>query len=102
MFEWIGKHLKWLLWGLAALVTTCLAVMFKGLEVPDKQRKPKRPELPPKLKQRVRKAEEDAAVARATAKIRHDCHKEELEDIKKIPDDKERRKRLAALMGELW
>lgn len=102
MLERIGKNLKWLLWGLVAFVTTTLAIIFKGMEVPEERRKPKVPDLPPKLKQRVRKAEEAAVVARVTAKVKHDHQKEELEEIKQISDDDERRKRLAALMGEMW
>jgi hypothetical protein len=100
MMTWVSKHVKWFFWGLVAVATTFLALMFKGFEVPEKKRKPKIPEVPPKLRERVLKAEEDAVFVRAGVKAREKVQQDELEDIRKISNGRERRRRLAELMSE--
>lgn len=99
--NWIRKHLKWIAWGIVAAATTFLAILFKGFEVPKERRKPKLPNLPPELKKRVRKAEEEAVVARVLVKAKEAGQKKRLKTISGIRDDEERRRQLAELMKEL-
>lgn len=99
--EWLKQHAKLIWWSVVAAGAFFLAVVFKGMEVPEKRKKPKLPDIPPKLRKRVKKAEEGAAVVRAKVKVMEQQQKDRLEAIQKISDDEERRKRLAELMGEL-
>jgi fatty acid-binding protein DegV len=103
--EWLSKHIKWLFWGLIAAVTVFLTVIFKGLKVEPKEgvrkKKTSIPPLPEKVKKRVQHAEEQALVVRAKAKAREQVQLEQLETIRKIDNDAERRKRLAELMATL-
>lgn len=103
--KWITKHLKWIVWTVIAVATTFLAIIFKGFEVapkgPGSKKTPSLPPLPDKVKKRVQKAEEEALVARVQAKAKEASSIQEIAEIKQIPDDVERRKRLAKMMREI-
>ncbi len=103
--KWLSKHIKWLFWGLIAAVTIFLTVIFKGLKVEpqgeSRKKKTSIPPLPEKVKKRVQHAEEQALVVRAKAKAREEADLEQLETIRQIDNDAERRKRLAELMARL-
>ena len=80
-----------------------LAFIFRGLVVGDSGA-PKRVELPkvPKaLRDKVEKAEEEALIARVEARVEATKEVEKLEEVSKIKDGAERRKRLAGLLKDL-
>ena len=90
---------KW--WWLLVLVAGgLLTLLFRGLIV-DSDKKLVIPDVPNKLKEKVRKAEEDALVVRVEAKVKADTELKKLEDVKKIDDQAERLKRLSALLNDL-
>lgn len=60
--------------------------------------------LPPidtRVHEQVKKAEEEATVARIEARVRAQTDKEQLERIAKVEDGAERRRRLAAMLRRL-
>jgi len=55
----------------------------------------------PALRQKVERAEEESLIARTRASAVAEEHHRAIEDIAKVPDGKERRARLAALLSTL-
>ena len=104
---WLAKY-KWLSWSLLAIIiavfTLILRRMFSGVSEADRQRY-QSPAVPFEVQQQVRKAEEQAIVARIEASTQAASKKEELQATMQIPDGPdngaERRKRLAALLRTL-
>ncbi len=94
--------MKWLLWTVlafgVAVVTWLLRSLFSG-HTPEGPTK--LPTIPAKLQAKVDKAEEEALKARVEATVTAVEDKKELEEIAKIPDGKERRKRLADKLRQL-
>jgi hypothetical protein len=90
---------KW--WWLFVLAAAgLLALLFRGLIVDD-DKKLVIPDVPSKLKEKVRQAEEEALVVRVEARVKADVELEKLEEVKKIDDQAERLKRLSALLNDL-
>ena len=77
-----------------------LALLLRGLVIDD-DKKPTIPDVPDKLKEKVRQAEEEALVVRVEAKVKADVEQAKLDEVKKIDDQAERLKRLSALLNDL-
>lgn len=59
------------------------------------------PPVPPALQEKVDKAEEAALTARVEATVKAEAQIKQLEEVKKEPDGKVRRQRLAAMLKGL-
>ena len=59
------------------------------------------PEPPKKLVKKVKQVEEEALVARVEARVKADEDKKQVEEITKMDDGEERRKRLAELLRKM-
>lgn len=96
------KRFKYVIWGIGGVLTAILLVVLKGAIVgkPGK-RKISMPEVPQALKEKVEKAEEHALVARIEARVEAEKDIEKLEEVAKIDDGAERRKRLAGMLEDL-
>lgn len=96
------KRMKWLLLAILALGVVVVTWVLRSLFGGPKAEGPSRlPPVPPKLQEKVDKAEEEALKARVEAKVTAETDKKELEEIGKIADGKERRKRLADKLKQL-
>jgi hypothetical protein len=98
---WYAKS-RWALW---LMLSACLALVLYALRVitGDKRKSATDDFLPvPKLLQdKLNAAEEDSLRARVEATTQATGKKEALEDIAKIKDGVERRKRLAEMLTKL-
>jgi hypothetical protein len=95
------KSMKWVAWIILALGVGILFWFLRGLfDGPGPTGKGEDgsylPPVPKKVQDKVDKAEEDALTTKAGNKATTDAERGELDVIRKIPDGKERRKRLAA------
>lgn len=98
------KRLKYLLYAVGAAVVAVLAVIFRGAIVSKTNDGKKRiapARVPPKLQQAVQQAHEEALVEKALAKSQAEEQRQELQEIQKVDDGVERRKRLAAFIRTL-
>lgn len=92
----VWKRASWLLWAFVALTFAVVVWTLRGLFNGPKHAGPTRlPPVPEKLRAKVDKAEEEALKAKVEATVKAEEAKHELEEIGKITDGAERRKRLA-------
>lgn len=100
------KRSKWAILAIVGALVVVLAFILRGLFTgKSPERKPGEPQPLPAIDERihehVRRAEEEAVVARIEATIRADTDLEQLERISKVEDGAERRRRLAAMLRRL-
>lgn len=102
----LWKQFKWVLVAVAGVVVTATVFLLRGAssrkltQVREGEPQP----LPPvdiRVKEQVKKVEEEATVARIEARIRAQSDREQLERIAKVEDGAERRQRLAAMLRRL-
>lgn len=102
MWKTVRKHLKWFALGALAIGAAVLTLLLRGVFVPKRGAgRPSLPPLPEGLKEKVQKAEEEALVARVEARVKAEHEVKELEEVAKIDDGAERRKRLAEMLNGL-
>lgn len=100
----VWKHIKWIAVAVAVGLGVVAIFLLRGLfvkEKPDGSKEDPLPEVEEKLKQKVRKAEEEALVSRVEAKVEAEKDQQELKEVAQIEDGKERRKRLAEMLRRL-
>jgi len=96
------KKYRYWLWALGSLAVGLLLWVLKGTLVGGKgERKISLPEVPPALKEKVARVEEEALVARIEAKVTADTEIKELNKAVNVNDGKKRRERLAKLLENL-
>lgn len=100
---WWAKS-RWAVW---VVIGVCFAIMVLVLKsLLNVKPKPGEgggglmPPVPKVLQDKVDKAQEDNLVARVTAKVKADDDKKKLDDVMKIDDGAERRKRLAEMLAK--
>lgn len=92
----LWKRTAWVLWVILAFTFAVLVWVVRGLFNGPKHAGPSRlPPVPEKLQAKVDQAEEEALKARVEATAKAEEDKRDLEEIGKISDGAERRKRLA-------
>lgn len=90
------KQAKWILWVVLAAGFAVVVILVRRLfSGPPSTGPTSLPTVPPALQAKVEKAEEEALKARIEATVHADEDRKEIEEISKIPDGKERRKRLS-------
>jgi hypothetical protein len=92
---------RYWVWVAAAVAVAILLFVLRGLVVGSGKGKISLPEIPEALKAKVAKAEEEALVARVEARVTAEQEVKELEEVAKIDDGVERRKRLAKMLENL-
>jgi hypothetical protein len=96
------KSAKWLALAVGAVVLGVLLLVLRNLFFGPRPSGPSRlPDVSPKLREKVAKAEEEALRAKIEAKVQASEDKKDLEEIAKIEDGVERRKRLAEKLRSL-
>ena len=100
LVSWI-KSLRWVAWAILAFVVVLVIWLVKGLFDGPKTGPGRLPEAPKKLKEKVAKVEEAALVSKVEARVEAEKAKEALDEIAKVDDGKERRKRLAEMLNGL-
>jgi hypothetical protein len=95
------KRYKYWVWGLLAVLAALLLFLLRGAVVGGGRRKISLPEIPRALRAKVDLAEEEALVARVEARVEATKEVEKLQEVAKISDGVERRKRLAAMLKGL-
>lgn len=98
------KQFKYYLIAGGVLLAIVLFFVLRGLftrEDEDGTKTDILPEVEDALKERVRVAEEEALVARVEARVEAEQQREELEEIAKVEDGAERRRRLAEMLRKL-
>lgn len=106
-FRAFWKRSKWVLLSVIGALVAVLAFVLRGLFVsqprsaPSSDRSQSLPPIDQRLRERVARAEEEALVARVEARTRAETQRETLQEIEKIEDGAERRRRLAALLRRL-
>lgn len=95
------KQTKWVVWAVIATAAVVALWLLRTLFTADPEAPARLPEVPPKLKAKVAKAEEDALVARVEARVEAEKAKAILDEAASADDDKERRKRLAEALRRL-
>lgn len=100
------KWLKWVFVALGGATLVFLGILARGFftEPPRPEAGKKRqvlPEPPAEVKQRAEQAYEEALIARVEATTVAEEKRTELEEIGKIDDGAERRKRLAEMLRRL-
>ena len=98
------KRYRYWFWIGAAVLIAILLFVVRGLIVGSKdggKRKISLPEVPKALKDKVEQAEEESLVARVEARVVAEQEKKELQEVAKIDDGAERRKRLAKMLEGL-
>ncbi len=95
--EWWAKS-RWAVWALLGFVVVMLLAMARAFL--GKKVIPGLPEIPKVLQDKVDKAEEDGLRARVEATTHADDEKKHLDEVLKINDGAERRKRLAELASK--
>jgi hypothetical protein len=101
---WWAKS-RWVVW---IVIGVCVAIMVLVLKsLFDVKPKPGAgtdgglmPAIPKVLQDKVDKAQEDNLTARVTAQVKADEDKKKLEEVMKVSDGAERRKRLAELLAK--
>jgi hypothetical protein len=90
------KSAKWVLYSVLAIGVGVLLFSLRRLFSSPSPAGPDRlPDVPEVLKKKVEAAQEEALKAKVEAKLTADSDKKQVEDILKIDDGAERRKRLA-------
>ena len=92
------KQTQWILWASLAVVVGILLWVLRGFfEAPKAAPagSSRLPPIPEALRAKVEQAQEAALKARVEARVQAAEEKKEIEDISKIPDAAERRRRLA-------
>ena len=96
---------KWVFWILLGACAVILVFVVKGLftkaPLVDGNDNALIPHIPKFIQERVRAAEDNALVVKATTKAKSAAQQKELGEITKIDDGAERRKRLAAFLKTL-
>lgn len=101
------KRSKWVILSVAAALVAVLAFILRGLftKKPSQPVAPDTPQpLPPideRIREKVTKAEEEALVARVEARVQAETQRAELDEIAKVEDGAERRRRLAEMLRRL-
>lgn len=101
------KRSKWVILSVIAVLVAVLAFVLRGLFAPKPEPflGPDQPQpLPPidqRIKDQVVKAEEEALVARVEARVHAETQRMELQEIAKVEDGAERRRRLAEMLRRL-
>jgi hypothetical protein len=102
MIKWLAAKSKWILWGIVAIATVVVTILLRGLVIGEKgEKKVKLPDVSDKLKNKVRKAEEQALIEKVKAKVQADAEVKEIEEISKESDGKKRRERLKNMLEDL-
>lgn len=94
---------RWVWWLIVAVGAAVLLLVLKSLlsVKPKPGDPPGLPPVPKALQDKVDKAQEDNLVARVTSKVKADEQKKALEEVMKVDDGAERRKRLAEMLSKL-
>jgi hypothetical protein len=101
LVAWV-KSIKWLAYAVLAVSFGVLLLILRNLFFGPKPKGPERlPDVPPKLREKVEKAEEAALRAKVEANVTAEAEKKAVEEILKIDDGKERRRRLAEKLRNL-
>lgn len=96
------KSMKWVVYVVIATGLGILLLVLRNIFAGPKPKGPERlPDVPPKLREKVAQVEEEALKAKIEAKVTAEAEKKEVEEILKIDDGKERRKRLAEKLRNL-
>jgi len=97
------KQFQWAVWAVLTLAFTAVLVIFRGVFVrsSDAEKRIALPPVPPQLRKQVEKAEEAALVAKATAAVKSNEHRQQLAEIAAVDDGRERRKQLASFLRGL-
>jgi hypothetical protein len=98
------KRSKWVILAVAAACLAVLAVVLRGLifrEPPEGKKIDMLPEVDEALKMKVRQAEEESLVSRVEARVQAETQKQELQEVMKVEDGAERRRRLAEMLRRL-
>ena len=98
------KQAKYYLVAGGVFLALLLLVLLRGIftkEGEDGSKTDPIPEVEQALKAKVRKAEEDALVARVEARVEADGHRKQLEAAAEIEDGAARRARLAEILRTL-
>jgi len=96
------KSAKWILYVVLAVGTGILLLVLRKLFFGPKPDVPsKLPDVPPALQRKVDQAQEEALKAKVEAKVTAEDDKKQLDEITKIDDGVERRKRLAQMLQNL-
>ena len=99
---WWAKS-RWAVWVvIGVLAVVMLAVLRSLFDVkPKPGQPPGLPPVPKQLQDKVNKAEEDNLVARVESKVKAEEQKKQLQEVMKVDDGTERRKRLAEMLSKL-
>lgn len=94
---------KYVVWAIGGVVVVIFAALLKNIVVPPRKpgKKIALPEIPPVVQAKVDKAHEEALVARVEARVEAEAEVVKLEEVAKIDDGAERRKRLAAMLEDI-
>lgn len=96
------KTAKWILYLILAVALGVLLLVLRRAFFGERPERPVRlPDVPEALRRKVEKVEEEALIAKTEAKVTAASEKKEVEEIMKIEDGVERRKRLAAKLSTL-
>ena len=101
MIAWL-KSAKWVVYLVLATIVGVLALTLRKLFVIPRPEGPTRlPDIPPALRAKVEKAQEEAIKAKIEAKVTAEADKKDIVEILQIDDGIERRKRLADKLRQL-
>lgn len=100
---WWAKT-RWAVWAVLGVIFGIMVLVFRSLLTSKTSGRtvdvPARLPVPKVLQEKVDKAEEDNLRARVAAEAKATVQKEQLEEVLKIDDGAERRKRLAAMLSK--
>lgn len=101
LIAWL-KQTKWVLYVILAVGTGILLLVLRKMFFGPKPDVPTRlPDVPPALQRKVDQVQEEALKAKVEAKVTAEDDKKQLDEITKIDDGAERRKRLAQMLQNL-
>lgn len=97
---WWAKS-RWAVWVALGVIVAILALVLRGMlsggkSIPGGGRLP----VPKAIQDQVDRAEEDGLRARVQATAKADSQKEQLNEVMKLDDGAERRKRLAEMLSK--
>jgi|WetSurMetagenome_2_1015567.scaffolds.fasta_scaffold107430_2 hypothetical protein len=98
------KRSKWVILAVAAVALGVLGVVLRGLvfrEPPEGKKVDVLPEVHEAIKEKVQQAEEAALVSRVEARVQAETQTQALQEVMKVEDGAERRRRLAAMLRGL-